>query len=151
MQDRPPITAAGAERLRAELERLRNEERPRVIRAISEAREHGICARTRNIGARRGAATTPVLVGFAAETGDAVEHAREKLARKRVDLIVANDVTTPGAGFAVDTNVATLVSESGVEPLSKRSKRDVARAILDYVDARLGKRTEPARRQESAP
>ena len=41
MHDRPPITAAGAERLRAELDRLRNEERPRVIRAISEAREHG--------------------------------------------------------------------------------------------------------------
>ena len=41
MQDRPPITTAGAERLRGELERLRNEERPRVIRAISEAREHG--------------------------------------------------------------------------------------------------------------
>lgn len=103
------------------------------------------------LGARRGAATTPVLVGFAAETGDAVERAREKLARKGVDLIVANDVTTPGAGFAVDTNVATLVSESGAEPLSKRSKRDVARAILDHVDARLGKRTEPVRGQESAP
>ena len=103
------------------------------------------------LGARRGAATTPVLVGFAAETGDAVAGARAKLARKGADLIVANDVTTPGAGFAVDTNVATLVSESGVEPLSKRSKRDVARAILDHVDARLGKCTEPARGQESAP
>ena len=103
------------------------------------------------LGARRGAETTPVLVGFAAETEDAVERAREKLARKGVDLVVANDVTTPGAGFAVDTNVATLVSESGAEPLSKRSKGDVARAILDRVDALLGARTEPARRQESAP
>ena len=96
------------------------------------------------LGARRGAATTPVLVGFAAETGDVVERAREKLARKRVDLIVANDVTAPGAGFAVDTNVAILVSASGVEPMSKRSKRDVARVILDQVDTRLGVRTEAA-------
>lgn len=103
------------------------------------------------LGARRGSATTPVLVGFAAETEHAVERAREKLERKSVDFIVANDVTTPGAGFAVDTNVATIVSESGVEPLSKRSKRDVARVILDHVDARLGERAEPVRRQESAP
>ena len=97
-----------------------------------------------DLGARRGDAATPVLVGFAAETGDAVESAREKLARKRVDLVVANDVTVPGAGFAVDTNVATLVTGAGVEPLSKRSKRDLARVILDRVEARLGARAEPA-------
>jgi phosphopantothenoylcysteine decarboxylase/phosphopantothenate--cysteine ligase len=98
--------------------------------------------RTRDVlaelGARRGAAATPVLVGFAAETGDAVERARGKLARKRVDLIVANDVTEAGAGFGVDTNVATLVSEAGDEPVSRRSKRDLARVILDRIEARLG-------------
>lgn len=90
------------------------------------------------LGARRGDAAAPVLVGFAAETGDAVERARGKLARKRVDLIVANDVTEPGAGFGVDTNVATLVTETGVEPVSRRSKRDLARVILDRIEARLG-------------
>ena len=90
------------------------------------------------LGARRGDAAKPVLVGFAAETDDAVERARAKLARKRVDLIVANDVTEPGAGFGVDTNVATLVSEGGVEPVSRRSKRDLARVILERVAARLG-------------
>ena len=79
-----------------------------------------------------------MLVGFAAETGDAVERARGKLARKRADLIVANDVTEPGAGFEVDTNVATLVSDAGVESVSRRSKRDLARIILDRVEARLG-------------
>ena len=90
------------------------------------------------LGARRGDAANPVLVGFAAETGDAVERARGKLAGKRVDLIVANDVTEPGAGFGVDTNVATLVTEAGVEPVSRRSKRDLARVILDRIEARLG-------------
>ncbi len=90
------------------------------------------------LGARRGAAAKPVLVGFAAETGNAVERARGKLAGKRVDLIVANDVTEPGAGFGVDTNVATLVTEAGVEPVSRRSKRDLARVILDRIEARLG-------------
>ena len=91
-----------------------------------------------DLGARRGDADRPVLVGFAAETGDAVEGARAKLVRKRVDLVVANDVTEPGAGFAGDTNVATLVSAAGAEPISRRSKRDLARVVLDWVDARLG-------------
>ncbi len=90
------------------------------------------------LGARRGNAARPALVGFAAETGDAVERARAKLVRKRVDLVVANDVTEPGAGFGGDTNVATLVSEAGVEPISRRSKRDLARVILDWVEAHLG-------------
>ncbi len=90
------------------------------------------------LGAWRGDAATPVLVGFAAETGDAIERARGKLVRKRVDLIVANDVTAPGAGFGVDTNVAALVSAAGVEPVPRRAKRDLARVILDRVEARLG-------------
>ena len=102
------------------------------------------------LGARRGDAATPVLVGFAAETGDAAERAREKLTRKQVDLIVANDVTEPGAGFAVDTNVATLVSADGTEPISRRSKRDLARVILDWIEARLGVPRSTARPWESA-
>ena len=96
------------------------------------------------LGARRGGAARPVLVGFAAETGDAVESARGKLVRKRADLIVANDVTEPGAGFEVDTNVAALVSEAGVERVSRRSKRDLARVILDRVAERLGADREAA-------
>jgi len=92
-----------------------------------------------------------VLVGFAAETGDAVERARAKLIRKQVDMVVANDVTEPGAGFGVDTNVATLVSAESSEPVSRRSKRDLARVILDRVEARLGVSRSTAGRQESAP
>lgn len=93
-----------------------------------------------SLAARRGDAPAPVLVGFAAETGDPVERARAKLTGKRVDLIVANDVTEPGAGFAVDTNVAALVSAEGVEPVSRRSKRDLARVILDRIEARMAAR-----------
>jgi len=96
--------------------------------------------RTRDIlgelGARRAAigAVGPVLIGFAAETEDLVRKAREKRARKGVDLIVANDVSQPDRGFDVDTNAVTLVSEEGDEPVSLQSKDRVAAAILDRVE-----------------
>lgn len=75
-----------------------------------------------------------VLVGFAAETENLLENARGKLERKNLDLIVANDVSAPDAGFAHDTNKVTLVLGSGEEidvPLG--SKRVVADAIFDAV------------------
>ena len=78
-----------------------------------------------------------VLVGFAAETSDVEANAKDKLARKRADLIVANDVSAPGAGFAHDTNTVSIVSAEGVEPLPSMSKLDVAHAVLDVVVARL--------------
>ncbi len=73
-----------------------------------------------------------VLVGFAAETDDVLENARGKLARKGLDLIVANDVGAPGVGFEHDTNAAVLVFADGIDqdvPLS--DKRAVARAVVD--------------------
>jgi phosphopantothenoylcysteine decarboxylase / phosphopantothenate---cysteine ligase len=76
-----------------------------------------------------------VLVGFAAETGDAVPRAREKRVRKGVDLVVANDVSKPGAGFDVDTNAVTLVDGLGEDELPLQPKSGVARAILDRVEA----------------
>jgi phosphopantothenoylcysteine decarboxylase/phosphopantothenate--cysteine ligase len=89
------------------------------------------------LGQRRGDARRPVLVGFAAETGPPVERATEKLQRKRVDLIVANDVTADGAGFDVDTNQVTLVAANGHQALPMMSKADVASAILDRVETLL--------------
>ncbi len=82
-----------------------------------------------------------VTVGFALETGgDAVARARVKLARKDLDLIVVNDATEPGAGFEHDTNRVALVDrEGGVRILPLQSKREVAEAILDAVEARLGR------------
>lgn len=98
--------------------------------------------RTRDIlmelGTSRGAERRPVLVGFAAETSDAVSKAREKLALKHVDLIVANDVTVPGAGFDVETNQVALVSADGVRELPLLPKREVAGAILDRVQDMVG-------------
>lgn len=93
--------------------------------------------RTRDIlmelGTTRGGRPNPRLIGFAAETSDAVRKAQDKLARKQVDLIVANDVTTPGAGFDVETNKVTLVSSTDVRELPLLPKREVAVAILDRV------------------
>jgi len=83
-----------------------------------------------------GAARRPgqVLVGFAAETADVVAAATDKLRRKHLDLIVANDVSAPGAGFDTETNAVVLVGADGSEqtvPLTE--KRAVARAVLDAV------------------
>jgi phosphopantothenoylcysteine decarboxylase/phosphopantothenate--cysteine ligase len=88
----------------------------------------------------RTALDRPVLVGFAAETHDVVAHAREKLQRKGADLIVANDVTRPDAGFEVDTNVVTIVSRDGAEQLPVLSKSAVAGKILDRVETLLAAR-----------
>jgi phosphopantothenoylcysteine decarboxylase / phosphopantothenate---cysteine ligase len=84
-----------------------------------------------------------VVVGFAAETERVREHAAEKLAAKRVDLMVANDVSAPDAGFEVDTNQAILLYSSGsLEETPLLDKRELAGLILDRVAAVLA-RTAP--------
>ena len=80
---------------------------------------------------------SPVLIGFAAETHDVVAHARQKLERKAVDLIVANDVSQEGAGFDADTNAVTLVTRDGTEEVPLQSKSAVASRILDRVESLL--------------
>ncbi|HZP29346.1 MAG TPA: phosphopantothenoylcysteine decarboxylase, partial [Acidimicrobiia bacterium] len=80
------------------------------------------------------------VVGFAAETERVREHAAEKLAAKRVDLVVANDVAAPDSGFVVDTNRAVLLDAAGaVEDLPLLSKAALADVILDRVRAGLGR------------
>ena len=78
-----------------------------------------------------------VLVGFAAETENLLAHAEKKLASKNLDFIVANDVTQPGAGFNVDTNIATFLSAEGANPRPLQTKRQLAEDILDEVEKRL--------------
>ncbi len=79
-------------------------------------------------------------VGFAAETEDVIENARKKLESKQLDIIVANDVTSPDSGFGVDTNKVTLIMRDGkVESLPLMSKREVADKILDKLVALLSK------------
>lgn len=76
-----------------------------------------------------------VVVGFALETRDVIEHGRAKLAAKALDLIVVNDATEEGAGFAVDTNRVTLLDRDGnQEALPLLSKSEVADRILDRVE-----------------
>jgi len=75
-----------------------------------------------------------LLVGFAAETEDLLENAAAKAKAKRLDLMVANDVTEEGAGFDVDTNIVTLLFPDGRrKALEKMSKFDVANRVLDEV------------------
>ena len=73
-----------------------------------------------------------VHVGFAAETENVMENARAKLDAKGLDVIVANDVTVPGAGFQAETNRATLLWRDGrIEALPMMSKRDLAAYIIE--------------------
>jgi len=77
-----------------------------------------------------------VMVGFAAETNDAVEHGRAKLRRKGVDLLVVNDVTAPGAGFDHDTNAVSILGADGtITEIALTSKEAVAEAVLDRARA----------------
>jgi phosphopantothenoylcysteine decarboxylase/phosphopantothenate--cysteine ligase len=95
----------------------------------------------------------PILVGFAAETGS-LERATEKLQRKGLDLLVANDVSEPGSGFGTDTNRVTILSADGTEEaFPVMAKRAVADLVLDRVATALDERaaasqTERMSRQE---
>ncbi len=84
-------------------------------------------------GARKG---DKILVGFAAETNDIINNAQKKLHSKNLDMIVANDLTAPGAGFAADTNRVIIITPGGkTEELPMMSKTEVAHAILDRIIA----------------
>ncbi len=78
-----------------------------------------------------------VLVGFAAETQNLIENAKSKLVRKNCDLIIANDISTPGAGFATETNQVTVVSNEGEERLPMMAKEELAHLILDRALERI--------------
>jgi len=91
-------------------------ENPDIARAVGEQKRAG-----------------QTLVGFAAETDHVQQNAQKKLAAKNLDMIVANDVTKPGAGFNTDTNIAALITADRIieEPL--QTKRQLAEKILDRV------------------
>jgi phosphopantothenoylcysteine decarboxylase / phosphopantothenate---cysteine ligase len=101
---------------------------------LTLSRTRDILADLGQLPARRDA-EGPVLVGFAAETHDVIAHAKGKLERKNIDLIVANDVSRPGVGFDGDTNAVTLVTAEGVEDIPLQSKSAVASRILDTIEA----------------
>ena len=75
---------------------------------------------------------TLFVCGFSMETRDLVENSTAKLNKKNMDMIVANNLKVPGAGFGVDTNVVTIITHDGAEQLPLQSKDDVAMAIVDH-------------------
>ncbi|WP_058270364.1 bifunctional phosphopantothenoylcysteine decarboxylase/phosphopantothenate--cysteine ligase CoaBC [Olsenella massiliensis] len=81
-----------------------------------------------------------VVIGFAAETDDLIANARDKLARKGADLIVANDVSRPDSTFGSDTSRVALVGADGVEQLDTLPLADVARAVVGRLARLLGTR-----------
>ena len=91
-------------------------ENPDIARAVGERKKKG-----------------QTLVGFAAETDHVCKNAEIKLKNKHLDMIVANDVTAQGAGFNVDTNIATLITRDGSESQPLQTKRQLADVILDRI------------------
>lgn len=123
---RPATTAPHKIKKTADLT-LHLERTPDILAAVAE---------------RRAATGFPrVVVGFAAESQDLLENARAKLEAKGLDLIVANDITAPDAGFAAETNrVVLLDREGGVERLPLMSKSAVAEAVLERAGRYLTER-----------
>lgn len=104
-------------------------ENPDIAKAVGEAKRPG-----------------QVLIGFAAETQNVLENAAGKLNAKNLDMIVANDVTKPGAGFNVDTNIAALITRDSITELPLMSKRELADRILDRT-AELFRQMNPGQAQ----
>lgn len=73
------------------------------------------------------------IIGFAAETDDLIKNAKAKLEKKKLDYIIANDLTKWGAGFNVDTNIASIISKENVEDLGIMPKDELANKILDLL------------------
>lgn len=78
--------------------------------------------------------THQILVGFAAETNDAVSYGLGKLESKNLDYIIVNDVTDPAGGFGKDTNVVTLLSKNGTyQPFQAMPKKELAKVLLETI------------------
>jgi phosphopantothenoylcysteine decarboxylase/phosphopantothenate--cysteine ligase len=91
--------------------------------------------------ARRADNRPPLMVGFAAETEHVIEHAKQKLAKKGCDLIVANDVSTGTGVMGGDSNTVHLVSASDVETWPTLSKTDVAKRLVERLGAMVRGKT----------
>ncbi len=101
---------------------LRMTENPDILKAIVVARRAGA-----------------IVVGFKAETGDATAEAGRMLREKKLDLVVANDVSDPGSAFGSDTDRVTFVSADGVEALPLLAKTEVARRLVAKLAERLAR------------
>ncbi len=118
-----PAQVAGQKIKKDTVPEIRLEKTVDILTAVVEAREQSAAERP------------AVIVGFAAESQNLIENARDKVLRKRLSLIVANDISASDAGFAVDTNRVTLIdSGGGIEALPLLTKTQVADAVLARVE-----------------
>ena len=101
---------------------IRLTENPDVLKAVIAARKRGT-----------------IVIGFKAETGDATKEAERMLREKKVDLVVANDISEPGSVFGSDTDKVTFVSADGVEALPLLTKTEVAQRLVAKLVARLAR------------
>ena len=132
-----PVDAAETKLPRTDDLTLRLESTPDLLAEVARI-AHGLDSD--GAATREPLRPVPVLVGFAAETGS-LERAADKLRRKGVDLLVANDVAEPGSGFGTDTNrVSILAADGSRADLPLQSKRAVADALLDRVAVALDER-----------
>ncbi len=95
---------------------LELEKTPDILSNVSSNRHNGL-----------------LVVGFAAETNDVVNYAKSKMEKKRLDMVIANDITKKGAGFNTDTNIATIITGENAIDLPLMSKRNLANEILDEI------------------
>ena len=117
---KPKDTAAHKIKKEGGIPEIKLEATPDILGAVAELKEKTNFPR--------------ITVGFAAESQDLLKNARAKLERKRLDLIVANDITAVDAGFGVDTNRVTLLTPAGIsESLPLLSKAEVAEVVLDHI------------------
>ena len=79
----------------------------------------------------------PYVVGFAAETEDLIENAEKKLKNKKLDLIVANDVSDKEIGFDSDQNEVTLITHKGKELIQSQNKKKISKKIIDFISNRI--------------
>ncbi|MBP7342340.1 MAG: bifunctional phosphopantothenoylcysteine decarboxylase/phosphopantothenate--cysteine ligase CoaBC [Smithellaceae bacterium] len=122
------IKAAAVADYRPKAQALQKIKKDRGMTAVELARNPDIIA---DLGARK---KKGLLVGFAMETEDLLDNARQKLVKKNLDMIIANNLREEGAGFQTDTNVITILDRNGKTiALGKMSKLEAAHRILDHV------------------
>lgn len=125
-----PAQVAGQKLKKSAVPEIRLEKTLDILTAVAEARAGSPAHRP------------AVIVGFAAESQNVVENARDKVLRKRLSLIVANDISASDAGFGVDTNRVTVIDAGGgVEELPLLTKTQVAEAVLARVEKMLAQQT----------
>ena len=111
------------------------------IKKSSEAMLLSLVRNPDTLATIAGRADAPFTVGFAAETSDVANYATEKMQRKKLNMIVANDVSAPGLGFNSENNAVTVFWPGGQESIGPDSKTNIARHLVAMIAEHLGEAT----------